>query len=130
MLNLKELRKRRGLTQQEVADALGIDRALYARYENGSRTPPLENLSNLADFFGVTLDCVAGRSPVPEGYPDSYFTPARVADLKRPEPREETPKNAPFSDEQIEYLNGFKDQIVEEVVEALREDTSSLKETN
>lgn len=128
MLNLKELRKKRGLTQQEVADALGIDRALYARYENGSRTPPLENLSNLADFFSVTLDCVAGRSPVPEGYPDSYFTPARVADLRRADP--EKKKKPPFTEEQIAFLDDRDERLAERIVSSLKEDTSLLKESN
>lgn len=44
------------MTQQYVADRLGIGRESYARYENGSRNPSLQNLVDLADLFGVTTD--------------------------------------------------------------------------
>lgn len=65
MLKLRELRIGRRLTQQEVADALDLERSLYVRYENGSRVPPLENLTKLAEFFGVSIDELAGRDVEP-----------------------------------------------------------------
>lgn len=60
-MRIKELRMQKGLTQQQLADAVNIDRALLARYENGSRTPPIKKLDILADFFGVTVDYLLGR---------------------------------------------------------------------
>ena len=64
-MRLKDLRKGLNLTQQQVADAINIDRALYVRYENGTRTPPIQNLVILADFFHVSLDYLVGRSDDP-----------------------------------------------------------------
>lgn len=60
-MKLKELRMQRGLTQQQLADEISIERALVARYENGSRKPPIEKLNMLADYFGVSVDFLLGR---------------------------------------------------------------------
>jgi len=60
-LNLKNIRIAKGLTQQQLADATCIDRALIARYENGTRKPPIEKLQLLADHLGVSVDCLLGR---------------------------------------------------------------------
>jgi len=53
--NLKFLRKKKGLTQEELAAGLGISRSKLAGYEL-SITPPLETLVQIADFFKVSLD--------------------------------------------------------------------------
>ena len=60
MLQLKKYRQKSGLTQQELADETGIDRATIVRYENGSRTPPLENLKILAKYFNISIDKLTG----------------------------------------------------------------------
>ncbi len=60
-MRLRQLREEKGVTQQTVADGCGIDRALYARYENGTRKPPSEKLVFLADYFGVSIDYLLGR---------------------------------------------------------------------
>lgn len=53
---LKELRKAKGYTQQDVADAVGITRATIGGYEIGRRQPRLTDLQKIADFYGVGLD--------------------------------------------------------------------------
>ena len=58
---LKEIRKTRKMTQQEVADKLSCDVTTYARYENGDRNPPLDILLSLSELFDVTLDYLVGR---------------------------------------------------------------------
>lgn len=57
---IKELRIAKKMTQQQLADATGIDRALIARYENGSRVPPVPKLKIIAEALGVSLDMIAG----------------------------------------------------------------------
>ncbi len=58
---LKELRKSYGLTQEKLADALGISRVNYTRYETDKARPDYETLILLADFFDVTTDYLLGR---------------------------------------------------------------------
>lgn len=53
---LKTLRKTKGLTQQEVAEAIGVTRSTIGGYEIGRRNPHLSEMQKLADFYGVGLD--------------------------------------------------------------------------
>lgn len=57
---LKMLRKKEGLTQQEVADFFGIQQAVYQKWESGNRKPSYENLSMLACIFDVSIDYLLG----------------------------------------------------------------------
>lgn len=56
MLILKELRKKRGWTQPEVAKKLGITYQAYGHYENGRRNPDIETLKKLANIFDVPIN--------------------------------------------------------------------------
>lgn len=60
---LREFRDRRGVSQQIVADILGMDRSTYAYYESGKTEPSINTLIMLADFYGVTLDYLIGHAP-------------------------------------------------------------------
>ena len=62
---LLELRKREKLSQVAAAKVLNLGSRTYQYYESGEREPPLSTLIRLADFYGVTLDYLAGRSDVP-----------------------------------------------------------------
>lgn len=53
---LTELRENKDLSRQKVADDLGISRASLEYYEKGKRTPDIEILLKLADYFEVTCD--------------------------------------------------------------------------
>lgn len=53
---LKALRKSQRMTQQTVADKVGITRATLSNYEIDRRTPDLKTLRKLAECFGVGLD--------------------------------------------------------------------------
>lgn len=59
---LKATRIEKGLTQQQVADALGLNSVTYLRYEKGQRQMPLELLPMIADLFDVSLDYLFGRT--------------------------------------------------------------------
>ena len=59
--NIKRLRKNKGLTQQEIADLVHVNRVTYTNWEKGKREPSFENLVKLADLFDVSLDCLFGR---------------------------------------------------------------------
>lgn len=53
---LKMLRKKRGLTQKEVADLVNVSRVGYTNWECGKREPNFENLSMVACIFDVSID--------------------------------------------------------------------------
>jgi methanogenic corrinoid protein MtbC1 len=58
---IKELRKKLGYTQKELATLLGVGQTTVANYEQGIRVPDTEKLNKLADLFDVTLDYLLGR---------------------------------------------------------------------
>lgn len=59
--SLRLLRKAHGLKQQELADQLGISLRAYQYYERNEREPQLSVLVRIADYFGISLDELAGR---------------------------------------------------------------------
>ena len=58
---LKELRRKSGLSQAELAKTLGIPQTTYSNYETGRGSPPLPTLKKLAEFYGVTADSILGE---------------------------------------------------------------------
>ncbi|MBE6560544.1 MAG: helix-turn-helix transcriptional regulator [Ruminococcaceae bacterium] len=59
---LRELREATGLSQKELSKKISVSAASIGYYENGDRIPGLDVAAELADFFGVSLDYLAGRS--------------------------------------------------------------------
>lgn len=59
---LRELRARRGYTQDHVAKRLGCHESAVSRWESGSRFPTGEDLVSLADLFEVSTDDLLGRA--------------------------------------------------------------------
>ena len=58
------LRRERKLTRKAVAEELHIVERTYQRYENAEREPTASVLVELADFYGVTIDYLVGRTDV------------------------------------------------------------------
>lgn len=61
MQKLKELRAQNKTSQQKLADYLNVSRSTVAMWEAGSSEPDLKILSEIADYFGVTVDYLMGR---------------------------------------------------------------------
>lgn len=61
MFAIKKMRERKGMTQQEVADALGIKKPRYGDWERETREINLRDAIRLAELFGCSLDELAGR---------------------------------------------------------------------
>ena len=61
--NLVQLRKMKRLTQEDIADALGVSRQAVAKWEAGDTVPDLDKCKVLADLFGVSLDDLANYEP-------------------------------------------------------------------
>lgn len=58
------LRKLNNLSQSTVAQAVNIVLRTYQRYESNERIPDIEVAGALADFFGVSLDYLCGRTDI------------------------------------------------------------------
>ena len=58
---IKELRENRNISQEKLAEKIGISKSAISMYEQGSRIAPMKIQEKIADFFGVSLDYLWGR---------------------------------------------------------------------
>ena len=63
---LRELRLKRQLTQNEVAENFSISQQTYQKYESGKVEPPYDLLCDFAMFYGVSTDYLLGREEKPD----------------------------------------------------------------
>lgn len=61
--NIVNLRKKRGVTQEELATFIGVTKASVSKWENGQSMPDILLLPALASYFDVTVDDILGYSP-------------------------------------------------------------------
>ena len=59
---IKQLRKQKGLTQKEMAEAVGVGVSTVAMWESGKRTPSFKLLNDLSDLFDKSIDYILGTS--------------------------------------------------------------------
>ncbi len=108
---LKKLRTKKGLSQQAVADVLGFSRSTLGNYEQGTRTPDLATMSSFADFYGVTIDYLQGRSSSQSlNYEDEISPSASVEEsrtMKLPNRMRELRRLNKFSQEDIAIKLGI-----------------------
>lgn len=71
---LKAIRIDSDLSQQEIADYLKIDRKTYCRYENSHHEIKIETLIQLAKYYQVSLDYLAGLTNVPRQLEEKNIT--------------------------------------------------------
>ena len=72
---LKELRTRAGMSQEKLAERVGVSRQAITKWETDKGAPEMENLLALSDLFGVSVDELlaqavrreAGRRPAADG---------------------------------------------------------------
>jgi transcriptional regulator with XRE-family HTH domain len=108
--NIKYLRKKKGLTQQQFADQVGIKRSLVGAYEEERAEPKYELLKNLAVFFEVTVDDLINETindkwvPKPKGNPANLRVLSISVDKDDNENIELVPVKASAG-----YLNGYAD---------------------
>ena len=66
---IRDLREDRDLTQKELARLLKIHQTTYSDYELGRLNVPVAVLHQLADFYGVSVDYLLGRTGEKKPYP-------------------------------------------------------------
>ena len=82
---LKELRTKAGMSQEKLAEKVGVSRQAITKWETDKGAPDMDNLMALSDLFGVSVDELLGREArrPSEGYLDERVTEYDVADPKR-----------------------------------------------
>ena len=68
-LQLKRLRNLKGLSQEDIAERLGIKKSRYGTWERGERMMSLEQAYKVTEILGCTLDELVGREPA-RSFPD------------------------------------------------------------
>ena len=75
---LKELRKRKGLSQVALAERLGMSKSTIGMYETGDIKPSIEALNALADFFNVNISYLMGEEPG-----STYYLDPQAAEMAK-----------------------------------------------
>ena len=65
LVNIKELREQYGLSQQELADIVGVSQQSLSKYERLETEPDCKTLVAFADYFGTTVDYIIGHEVKP-----------------------------------------------------------------
>ena len=90
---LKHFRTTSGLTQQQVADVLGLDRSTYAYYESGKTTPDIKSVNKLLKIFNISYyELMEEQDPTTvnvanDDSQDDEEDKLHIYDLSKPEKR-------------------------------------------
>lgn len=100
--SLKNFRANSGLTQQQIADAMGITKATYSGYETGRRQPDVAKIKQLAEILGISGDELLETGFEIEKSSNNKFTTAEIKHI-----------------EKYRALNDRRKKIVDDVTEEL-----------
>ncbi len=79
---LQELRKQKGLTQEELAQALFVSRTAISKWESGRGYPNIESLKAIAKFYGITIDALlSGEEALSLAEEEKKHTASQFMDL-------------------------------------------------
>lgn len=117
---LRELRARRGFTQDQVAKRLGCHESAVSRWESGSRFPTGEDLVALADLFEVSTDDLLGRVRQYAASGSSLVDQRLLERLAAADTTEEFDRLIAASDEQAVWLPVPEGAVLVPVTEAMR----------
>lgn len=71
---LKDLREDIDKNQEQIAQIIGTSQSYYAQYENGKRTLPFDRVVELAKYYNVSLDYIAGLTNDKKGLTKSQLS--------------------------------------------------------
>ena len=64
--NLKTARERRGISQKDMAEQIGVAKSTYSLYESGNREPNVQTIKKIADVLNVSADELLGLDEEPQ----------------------------------------------------------------
>lgn len=65
-MRLKEIRKKKGISQLKLALELNTSQNTISRYETGEREPGIAELIGIADYFNISVDYLLERTDIPD----------------------------------------------------------------
>lgn len=106
---LKSLREERGISQQELAETLNVKRSTIGNYEQGTRSPDMETLEVIADYFNVDMDFLYGKTNIPNRYRYDAFTQTTTKKAQSPIPETLAAhfEGKDFSDDDLRDIANF-----------------------
>lgn len=79
---LQELRKSRGLTQEELAEALFVSRTAVSKWESGRGYPSIDSLKNISAYFSVSIDdLLSGEQLILLAEKENQYNLSSICDL-------------------------------------------------
>ena len=84
--NIKRLRQEYGISQQRLADAIGVSQPSINKYENHNIEPDIDVLKRLADYFNTSVDYLVGHTDVRRRIEHTevyYLNPDEIALMTR-----------------------------------------------
>lgn len=78
---LKEIRKDEGLSQEQLAEKIGVSRQAITKWETGKGLPDVENIVILAEIFKITLDELLRDSVVKQEHETAVYTSETIYDI-------------------------------------------------
>ncbi|MED4904080.1 helix-turn-helix domain-containing protein [Parageobacillus thermoglucosidasius] len=125
---LRFLRKKRNMTQKDLADRFNLGESTIGMYERDEREPSFEFVRQLADFFNVTTDYLLGRtdnpSPPESDIPEELNTLAKINQLIK----EYGIEQMGFFD--IEKWKSLSEEEIEEIIKHFEWVVHKAKEKN
>lgn len=115
-ITIKTMRLSRNLSQQDLADKVGVSRSAVGMWENGEREPNLDTLESLANVFNVPLYSLVDSKSIPKPKPEQsemlYVS---------------MPSGNPSTDELRKYLHDVIDQFSDDDLQFLKDMTIRLR---
>lgn len=104
-MRLKQLREQKRLNQDGLAMKINVSQSTISAYEVGERTPDLETLITIANFFDVSIDYLVGRSDVKRNIQKSDLSQEELEHLYIYQQL-----NAMDKEKVNAYINGLQDR--------------------
>lgn len=116
-----------GAKQTSIARACNVSQPTISAWKSGAKKMTLENAIAAAQALGVTVGCLVGTEPIPEGYGSTQI-PAINDAAKKKAPATQREQTLPFTSAQLAYLEQWKKDLAREVADAITEDISALSD--
>jgi transcriptional regulator with XRE-family HTH domain len=112
MLNsrLRELRKRKELSQESLANLLGVSQSAITSYENGKNIPSPDVLKQIAKLFDVSIDYLLGNSDIKANFDENETDLMKIVNLYRPKLN-----GVEVNDAQWDMITLFLKSVVEQL---------------